>query len=65
MRSRGYLEMAWLGTSSWMPYAPQGLKGIDDNDDDEDDDDDDTFIVEFVHRLMSSWCDRLTVRIVR
>jgi hypothetical protein len=25
------------GSSSWMPYAPQGLKGPDDNDDDDDD----------------------------
>jgi len=27
------------GSSSWMPYAPQGVKGFD------DDDDDDEFIV--------------------
>jgi len=26
------------GRSSWMPYAPQGLKGFDDDDDDDDDD---------------------------
>jgi len=26
------------GSSSWMPYAPQGVKGIDDDDDDDDDD---------------------------
>jgi len=22
------------GSSSWMPYAPQGVKGVDDDDDD-------------------------------
>jgi hypothetical protein len=22
------------GSSSWMPYAPQGVKGLDDDDDD-------------------------------
>jgi hypothetical protein len=27
MRSRGWLEIATLGRSSWMPYAPQGVKG--------------------------------------
>ena len=27
------------GSSSWKPYAPQGVKGFDDNDDDDDDDD--------------------------
>ena len=27
------------GNSSWMPYAPQGVKGFDDDDDDDDDDD--------------------------
>jgi len=27
------------GSSSWMPYAPQGVKGFDDDDDDDDDDD--------------------------
>jgi hypothetical protein len=26
-----------LGSSSWMPYAPQGVKGLDDDDDDDDD----------------------------
>ena len=26
------------GISSWMPYAPQGVKGLDDDDDDDDDD---------------------------
>jgi len=25
-----------LGSSSWMPYAPQGVKGTDDDDDDDD-----------------------------
>ena len=25
------------GSSSWMPYAPQGVKGFDDDDDDDDD----------------------------
>jgi hypothetical protein len=29
MRSKGYLEIATLGSSSWMPYAPQGVKGLD------------------------------------
>ena len=29
------------GNSSWMPYAPQRVKGFDDDDDDEEDDDDD------------------------
>ena len=23
-----------LGSTSWMPYAPQGVKGFDDDDDD-------------------------------
>jgi len=23
------------GSSSWMPYAPQGVKGLDDDDDEE------------------------------
>jgi len=27
------------GSSSWMPYASQGVKGLDDNYDDDDDDD--------------------------
>ena len=26
------------GRSSWMTYAPQGVKGLDDDDDDDDDD---------------------------
>jgi len=26
------MEIATLGSSSWMPYAPQGVKGIDDDD---------------------------------
>jgi len=25
-----------LGSSSWMSYAPQGVKGTDDDDDDDD-----------------------------
>ena len=25
-----------LGSTSWMPYAPQGVKGFDDDDDDDD-----------------------------
>jgi hypothetical protein len=37
MRSRGQLEIATLGSSSSMPYAPQGVKGLDDDDDDDDD----------------------------
>ena len=34
MRSKGQLEFATLGNSSWMPYAPQGVKGLHDDDDD-------------------------------
>jgi hypothetical protein len=34
MRSRGWLEITTLGSSSWMPCAPQGVKGTDDDDDD-------------------------------
>ena len=46
MRSRGQLEIATLRRSSWMPYAPQGVKGLDydgdgDDDDNYDDDNDD------------------------
>ena len=41
MRSRGQLEIAMLGSSSWVSYAPQGVKGTDDDDDDDYDDDDD------------------------
>ena len=26
--------------NAWMPYAPQGVKGLDDDEDDDDDDDD-------------------------
>ena len=25
------------GSSSWIPYAPQGVRGLDDDDDDDDD----------------------------
>ena len=32
MRSGGWLEIAVLGSSSWMPYVPQGVKGLDDDD---------------------------------
>jgi len=35
MRSRGELVIATLGSSSWMPYALQGVKGLDDDDDDD------------------------------
>jgi len=35
-RSRGLLETAMPGNSSWMPYASQGVKGFDDDDDDDD-----------------------------
>ena len=38
MRSSGQLEITKLGSSSWMPYALQGVKGTDDDDDDDDDD---------------------------
>jgi hypothetical protein len=36
MRSRGQLKITTLGSSSWMPYAPQGVKGLHDDDDDDD-----------------------------
>jgi hypothetical protein len=32
-----------LGSSSWMPCASQGVKGLDDDEDDDDDDDDEDF----------------------
>jgi hypothetical protein len=32
MRSRGWLEIARLRSSSWMPYVPQGVKGLEDDD---------------------------------
>jgi len=41
MRSRGYLEIATHGRSSWMPCATQGVKGTDDGDGDDDDNYDD------------------------
>jgi len=31
------VETAMPGSSSWMPYASQGVKGFDDDDDDDDD----------------------------
>jgi hypothetical protein len=37
MRSRGWLEIATLGNASGLPYAPQGVKRLDDDDDDDDD----------------------------
>jgi hypothetical protein len=30
--------IATLGSSSWKPYDPQQVKGLDDDDDDDDDD---------------------------
>jgi len=33
-RSRGQPEIAMPGSSSWMPYAPHGVKGLDDDADD-------------------------------
>jgi hypothetical protein len=36
MRSGGQVAMATLGSSSWMPHAPQGEKGTDDDDDGDD-----------------------------
>ena len=30
-----------IGSSSWMSYGAQGVKGFDDDDDDDDDDNDD------------------------
>jgi hypothetical protein len=35
MKSTEYLEIAMPGTSLWMPYASQGVKGLDDDDDDD------------------------------
>ena len=32
MRSGGKPEIAMPRSSSWMPYAPQGVKGHDDDD---------------------------------
>jgi len=32
MRSGGQLEFATLGSSLWMHYDPQGVKGTDDDD---------------------------------
>ena len=32
IRSREQLEIVMPGRSSWMPYAPQGEKGLDDDD---------------------------------
>ena len=32
------LQFSLLGSSSWMPCAPQGVKEFDDDDDDDDDD---------------------------
>jgi hypothetical protein len=34
MRPRRGMEIATLGSSSWMPCAPQGVKKLDDDDDD-------------------------------
>jgi len=39
MRSKGQLENAIPGNSSWMSYAPQGIKGLHNDDDDDDGDD--------------------------
>jgi hypothetical protein len=33
MWSRGLMEITTFGSSSWMPYAPQGVKGTDNDDD--------------------------------
>jgi hypothetical protein len=35
MRSREQLGIAMPGSSSRIPYAPQGVKGLDDVDDDD------------------------------
>ena len=35
-RSRNEVEIAKPGNSSLMPYAPQGVTGLDDDDDDDD-----------------------------
>jgi len=34
------------GSSSWMPYAPQGVKGFD------DDDDTDKTVIVLIHRYL-------------
>ena len=39
------------GSSSWMPYAPQGIKGFYDDDDDDDDDTDKT-VVDLLHKYL-------------
>jgi hypothetical protein len=31
MRLREQLKIAMPGSSSWMPYAPQAVKGLDDD----------------------------------
>ena len=36
MWSRGQMEIATLGRSSWMPCATQGVKGTDNDDDDDE-----------------------------
>jgi hypothetical protein len=33
------VEITMPGNSSWLPYAPQGVAGLDDDDDDSDDSD--------------------------
>jgi len=35
MSLTGWLEITMIGSSSWMPYTPQRVKGFDDDDDDE------------------------------
>jgi hypothetical protein len=35
MKASEKLEIAMPGSSSWMPYAPQEVKGLDDDDDDD------------------------------
>ena len=37
MRSGGQVEIATLGSATWMLCGPQGVKGLDDDDDDDDD----------------------------
>jgi len=37
MMSRGQLEIATLGSRSWISYAPQGVKGLEDDDNNYDD----------------------------
>ena len=54
MKSREQLEIEMPGSSSWMPCAPQGVKGFDDDDYDNDDDDD-----KFCLNILRTICERI------